>query len=191
MASPSAAQDFGSIIDSVGSLFGGTDVVRGSSSGTASSITDAFSSFDKRTSGITEETTGKKDISAGITKDKLKLDPAAINKIIRDVLSGSDGLASIFAGEQTAGIFDSSVAAQAAGDLATKLVGELAKLTAERQTVTGEVGGEFGTTDVSTFERAVGEQEQTQATQQQQETTSRQESEDKGIISDIGDFFGF
>lgn len=68
--------------------------------------------------------------------ERLKVDQAAIDQIIQDVLGGADGLAAIFQGEQTAGIFNSSVAAQASGDLAAKLVGEIAKLTAEKQTGT-------------------------------------------------------
>lgn len=65
--------------------------------------------------------------------ERLKLDEAAIEKIIQDVLGGAEGLAGIFSQEQAAGVFDSSVAAQAAGDLASRLVGELAKLTAEKE----------------------------------------------------------
>lgn len=68
-------------------------------------------------------------------RERLKVSDEAIQKIIEDVLGGTEGLASIFAGEQTAGIFSSSVAAQAAGDLSAKLAGEIAKLTAERETV--------------------------------------------------------
>lgn len=62
------------------------------------------------------------------------IDQEGIDKIIADVLGGADGLAAIFAGEQSAGIFNSSVSAQAAGDLATKLAGEIAKLTAKKTT---------------------------------------------------------
>lgn len=65
---------------------------------------------------------------------QLQLDQAAIEKLIEDVLGNESGLASIFGGEQTAGIFDSSVAAQASGDLAANLVGELAKLTGKTVT---------------------------------------------------------
>lgn len=64
--------------------------------------------------------------------DQLNLSPIAIEKITKDVLGGPGGLAEIFQGEQTAGIFSSSVAAQAAGDFAASLVGEIAKLGAER-----------------------------------------------------------
>ncbi len=63
----------------------------------------------------------------------LDISQEAIEKIISDVLGGAGGLAEIFQGEQTAGIFDSSVAAQAAGDLAAKLAGEIARITAEER----------------------------------------------------------
>ena len=71
-----------------------------------------------------------------ITKQsqRTEIDQEGIDKIIADVLGGADGLASIFAGEQNAGIFNSSTSAQAAGDLATKLAGEIAKLTASNVT---------------------------------------------------------
>ena len=88
--------------------------------------------------GTTGSQTGRgsgTSTTTGTTREKLTLDQDAINKIIEDVLGGAGGLAEIFAGEQTAGIFDSTSAASAAGDLASKLVGELAKLTAERETV--------------------------------------------------------
>lgn len=87
----------------------------------------SFGSKKKSSSG-TERRTG-----IGIQTEQLKLDEAAIQKIIEDVLGGPQGLASIFQGEQTAGIFDSTVAAQAAGDLAANLVGEIAKLTGVRE----------------------------------------------------------
>jgi len=65
--------------------------------------------------------------------EKLSLDEAAVQKIIQDVLGGAGGLADIFSAEQASGVFNSSVAAQATGDLASRLVGELAKLTGEKQ----------------------------------------------------------
>jgi len=76
------------------------------------------------------ETTGES------SNERLILDTNAINKIVDDVLSGPDaaqGLADIFAGEQRSGLYDSSVAAQEAGDLTANLIGELAKVTAEKQ----------------------------------------------------------
>lgn len=154
-----AAQAFESIIGTIGNLFGGTDSVTGESSGTARSITEA----------LAETTTDRRG-----TK-KLNIDQVALQRIIEDVLGGAGGLAEIFAGEKRAGVFDSSVAAQASGNLAARLVGELAKLTAEE--VTTDVG-----TDVQT---------QRQITDQVQRTSSKQESEDEGILKGIGDFFGF
>ena len=160
MANGSSLQtSFGDIVGAIGSLFGTTSGTSGTSkmSGLATSLTEA-------TANITGE-----------ERSRLELDPAAITRIIEEVLSGPEGLASIFAGEQTAGIFDSSVAAQAAGNLTAKLVGELAKLTAE----------EVATTDQT--------QTQTQLTTQEQESTTKVKSKakDEGVLSGIGDFFGF
>ena len=72
------------------------------------------------------------------TSQQLEIDQEGIDKIIADVLGGADGLASIFAGEQNAGIFNSSTSAQAAGDLATKLAGEIAKITAKTTSTTDQ-----------------------------------------------------
>jgi hypothetical protein len=88
------------------------------------------------------EKSGTKEGSFNRSKrERLEISDEAVDKIIGDVLGGADGLASIFAGEQNAGVFDSSVAAQAAGDLAANLVGEIAKLKAEK--VTEEEGTEL------------------------------------------------
>lgn len=72
-------------------------------------------------------------IGSGRRTEQLKLDEAGVQKIIEDVLGGPQGLASIFAGQNTAGIFDSTVSAQAAGDLAANLVGEIAKITGVKE----------------------------------------------------------
>lgn len=87
-------------------------------------------------------------------RTRLEIDDAAIEKIISDVLSGPEGLASIFAGEQTSGIFNSSVAAQAAGDLATKLIGEIAKLRAEEVSTLDKSGAK--TTNIKTTGKSSG-----------------------------------
>ena len=96
------------------------------------------------------------------TTQQLELDQEGIDKIIADVLGGADGLASIFAGEQSAGIFNSSVSAQAAGDLATKLAGEIAKITAKTSSTT----------------------------EQDEETKTKTESEEEGIFDTLGKGFG-
>jgi len=102
----SAAQDFSSVVEGLKGIFG--------------------SSGSQSTSGTT--------INKGTTTQRLNISQEAVEKIIADVLGGADGLAAIFAGQNASGIFDSSVAAQAAGDLTSKLVGEIAKLTAEQET---------------------------------------------------------
>ena len=140
-----------SIVNTIGNLFGTTTAQTGTTTGTATSTTEAT--------------------RTGATSERLILDQAAITRIIEETLGSAEGLASIFGGEQNAGIFNSSVSAQAAGDLAAKLVGELAKLTAEK----------VGTTT----------QAETQRTAQTQDQKSTSETSDKGVLSGIGDFFGF
>ena len=103
--------------------------------------------------------------------DKLNIDQEGIDKIIRDVLGGADGLAAIFQGAQTAGIFNSSVAAQAAGDLASRLAGEIAKLTAERVTTQDTTGDKSGTSEQASEEKDQGVV--------------------GGFLSKVGDVFGF
>lgn len=94
--------------------------------------------------GASAETSGTKETEKGTKRatgsrtEQLKLDEAAIDKIIQDVLSQAGGLKDIFSGEQTAGLFGSSVSAQAAGDLAAKLAGEIAKLTGKTEILTQE-----------------------------------------------------
>jgi hypothetical protein len=100
----------------------------------------------KSNSNLLQNTTTVQDVGASnFDTEQLLLDPAAIQQIIRDVLGGADGLASIFAGEQSAGLYNSSVAAQAAGDLTAKLTGELAKITGKnvKQGVSSERTGTF------------------------------------------------
>jgi len=63
---------------------------------------------------------------------QLEIDEEGVEKILADILGSEQGLASIFAKENVAGIFDSSVAAQASGDLIANLAGEIAKLQAKK-----------------------------------------------------------
>lgn len=76
--------------------------------------------------------------TSGSRVEQLQLDQEAINKIIADVLGSADGLASIFGAEQGVGIYNSTSAAQASGDLVTNLVGELAKITGKNVIDTDE-----------------------------------------------------
>jgi len=141
---------------------------------TASSFTDLLGDI-VGSSGSTQGTSNvstKADATANVTGEdrrRLEIEDEAIDKIIRDVLSGPDGLASIFAGEQTAGVFGSNVAAEASGNLASKIVGEIAKLRAE---------------EVMTTDRT-----QTQERSTQQSSASSVQERDKGLIGAIGDLF--
>lgn len=133
------------ISDIVGSTAGGRE--RGSSSSTGSARADI----------------------TGEDRKKLEISQEAIDKIVRDVLAGPEGLASIFAGEQASGIFGSNVAAEASGNLTSKIVGEIAKLRAE---------------EVATTQRT---QEQTKETQASTFVDTKEK--DGGIFGAIGDLF--
>ena len=89
------------------------------------SLTSALFGSSETTSGSTT-----KDAFSS-SSSKMILDEEGIDKIIADILGSEQGLASVFGKENTAGIYDSTVSAQASGDLIANLVGELAKLTAE------------------------------------------------------------
>jgi len=148
--------------DLIGSIIGGMESLLGTTT------------KGKTKQKATGKTTSKQDqsvVEAG--SEQLVLDPAAVTRIIEEVLSGPEGLASIFAGEQTAGIFNSTVASQAAGNLTAKLVGEIAKITGE--TVTGR------TLDSTTIAEQIVEQE----------ASAQTEQKDKGLIGTIGDKLGF
>lgn len=74
----------------------------------------------------------------GRETEQLEIDEAGIAKILQDILGGTEGLASIFSGEKTAGIYSGTVAAQASGNLLANLIGEIAKVTAKKVTTSAE-----------------------------------------------------
>lgn len=119
-APPSIGQEFASFGSGIGSAGSG-----------AAGIVDALSGIF----GTSASQNTSSRVKGSVT-EKLNIDPAGVEKILQDILGGEQGLASIFSGEQTSGIYSSSVAAQASGDLLTKLAGEIAKLTAEKTTAT-------------------------------------------------------
>ena len=92
---------------------------------------------------------------------QLKLDPAAIQQIIKDVFSGEGGLKDIFGAEQTAGIFNSSVVKNQVSTLVSDIVGELAKITGETVTADRQSENEsvIKTTDSTQQEHTAGLQE--------------------------------
>lgn len=93
----------------------------------------------KESSSETTDTTEVEDIiKSGVKTKQLDISKEGMDKIVADMLGSEQGLASIFSKENVAGIYDSSVAAQASGDLMTKVAGELAKLTA-KETITDDI----------------------------------------------------
>ena len=101
-------------------LFGGGTTTTGEATGTGTQKT----TFDTLV-------TGKK---RGTEKRFLDIEEEGVQKIMADILGGTEGLAEIFSEQGAAGLYSTSVAAQASGDLVTKLAGEIAKLTAKEVT---------------------------------------------------------
>jgi len=104
------------ITSALGDLFG------------SSSTTNASASAEARDSSVAN--------SNAISQ--LMISDVGVQQILRDMLASDQGLASIFSEENVAGIFDSSVSAQASGSLLSKLAGEIAKLTAAEVDTTQE-----------------------------------------------------
>ena len=69
--------------------------------------------------------------SSGITKSKLNIDQAGLDKIVQDILGSEQGLAQLVQGQNTAGLYGSSTNTLMAQQFVTDIAGELAKLTAE------------------------------------------------------------
>lgn len=89
------------------------------------------------------QTTGNESMSG--SKKKV-LSQEAINKLIYDAMSSDQGLASLASGENLSGGFNSSTKTLQVQDFMTKLIGELALVTAEEvQTGTKESKGEKNT----------------------------------------------
>ena len=80
----------------------------------------------------------KQNISGTKTTQK-KLDQAAVDKLIYDVLSSDQGLASLASGENLSGGFNSSSKTLQTQDFLTKLIGELAIGTAQTVETTDTV----------------------------------------------------
>lgn len=156
------ADPFGAFAsDGFNNLIGGIESLIGGGATKGSSTTNANSS--------TVATSVGTDIVTGEDREFLEISDDAVNKIVDDILSGPDGLAAIFAGEQNSGIFNSSVAAQAAGDLVAQITGEIAKLRAQK----------VNTTD----RKQERDQTDTQDTDQFSKTESKQKTE--GILDQL------
>lgn len=110
-SSASGVASAGSFTDAVGALKG----IFGSSGGTSG----------------TGNSSGTSKLS-GTSTSFLEIGQNAIDKIVADLLGTANGVKDIFSQEKVAGIFDSSTAQGLAGDLASKVVGEITKLLAKQ-----------------------------------------------------------
>jgi len=99
-------------------------------------------------------------------REKLNIDSAGIESLVRDVLASEQGLSEVFNEENVAGVFNSSVASQASGDLVAQIAREIAKLT------------------------AVKEEEIVEDVETETESVSTGGSESPGLIKQIGGFLG-
>lgn len=110
---PSGAQNFGAAAGGFSDLIGGLTSLFGTST-------------SQNQSGTTK----------GTVTEQLEIDEEGVQKILQDILGGTQGLAPIFSEEQVAGIYGGTTAAQASGNLLANLAGEIAKLTAKKTATT-------------------------------------------------------
>lgn len=93
--------------------------------------------FGKKETKTSSKVEGSKR-RGGTQTEQLEIDKAGVDKILADILGGTQGLGDIFSQEQVSGLYGSSVAAQASGNLVANLAGEIAKLTAKKTTTFSE-----------------------------------------------------
>lgn len=148
------------------------DIFGTSASSKGSGTTHGTSSGTSNTVGTAEETGTKK--GKGRTTEGLQIDGAGINKILQDMLGSQQGLASIFSNEKVSGLYGSTVATQASGNLLANLAGEIAKLTAKKvsETDNEETSGTTANTNQNTTQNAT----------QDGSTTSKTKSGTGGLL---------
>ena len=110
------------LLSGAGSFLGGA----GSAASGASTLLDTL--FGSSGSESVSETRAE----SGRVTEQLQIDAAGVEKILQDILASEQGLAPIFSEENVSGIYNSTAASAAAGDLMTRLAGEIAKLTAKK-----------------------------------------------------------
>ena len=75
-------------------------------------------------------------VVSGTQTTSKQLDTDTLNYLLDSFMGENQGLSQVFSTEQVSGIYESSVASEAAGDLTAKILAELAALTAEEVTTT-------------------------------------------------------
>ena len=103
--------------------------------------------------------------------EKFTVNRAAIDKTIKDILSRNDGLAAILEEEQGAGLFNSTVAQDAVGELIAKIAGEIGKLTGE------------------TVRTGTGTERAEQTAEGRSDTKTKTKSESDGLFDSISGLF--
>ena len=101
-----------------------------------SGIASFASALDTLFGSETATTVNTTQKQSGTTTEQLQIDEAGVQKILRDILESEQGLANIFSAENVSGIYDSTAAKAASGELMARLAGEIAKLTAKKVSTT-------------------------------------------------------
>lgn len=102
---------------------------------------------NQNVTGSENQDTKSKSSKSGTRTERLVLSQAGIEAIIEDILKSSQGLGNIFSEENVSGLYNTSVAKEATGDLVSQIVGELAKLTGVKKTTEkSKESGESSTT---------------------------------------------
>ena len=174
-AAQSGGSGLQSITGALGDIFGTSSSVSGSGNSSGSS------SGESRIIGTANEQGTKK--AKGRSSERLQIDNVGIQKLLQDMLGSQQGLASIFSNEKVSGLYGSTAATQASGNLLANLAGEIAKLTAKKVSETDEeeASGTTQNTRQNTSQSAI----------QNASTTSNQESGSDGLLGQIGGIFGF
>lgn len=92
--------------------------------------------------------------TSGTQTSQKKLDQAAVDKLVADVLGSDQGLAALAQGENVSGAFGTTMKTQLAQDLVTKLVGEIANITAPTVTTTNQAQKQESSTQQSGKKKA-------------------------------------
>lgn len=143
-------------------------------------LTDIFGSSgstsgNSNTSGTSSGSASGSNKVSGVNTEGLEIDEEGINKLLKDMLGSTQGLASVFSGDKISGLYGSTVSKQASGNLLANLAGEIAKLKAKKVSTTNQ--------DSS--------QTQTQSASQNSNTVAEENKETGGLLGQVGAIFGF
>lgn len=148
--------------------------------------TSSFENTSSSQSGAASQSGTSRSSVSGSEIERLDIDQAAIDKIMRDVLASEDGLKDILQYDDLRGLYDSSTAKFASNDLTTKLAGELAKLQASKITNKRESGSEASSSTSSSASSTSGSTSGGTSRQSKTDSTTADLNTGRGSSSSIG-----